>query len=474
MNKRNKRRQVFKYAISDFFAALLAWTLLYIYRKKNIESIKFGIDIPIEFDQSFILGLIVIPFFWILLYYITGEYHNVFRKSRLKELGSTLFISTFGVVIIFFFLILDDVVVTYTDYYSSFLFLLSGHFVLTYFPRLFFTTRTNTNLQNKKIGFPTLIVGSNDQALELLKNLTKTPKSSGYDIIGYVTVNGKNNEELERLVPKLGELDSLIDTINKKNIEEVIIAVSASEREKIQTIITKIKATNVRIKAIPDLVDILAGHARISSLFGVPLIELSHELMPAWQQNVKRIMDVVLSTVALAILFPFFILFSIMVKASSKGPIFYSHYRMGRYGKPFKIYKFRSMYIDAEKNGPALSSKHDPRVTPFGRFMRKVRIDELPQFFNVLKGDMAIVGPRPEREFFITQIVERAPHYFHLLKVRPGITSWGQVKFGYAENVDEMIERLKYDLIYLENMSLYVDIKVMIYTIKTILEASGK
>jgi exopolysaccharide biosynthesis polyprenyl glycosylphosphotransferase len=254
----------------------------------------------------------------------------------------------------------------------------------------------------------------------------------------------------------------------------IFFAVSASEREKIQTIITKIKATNVRIKAIPDLVDILAGHARISSLFGVPLIELSHELMPAWQQNVKRIMDVVLSTIALAILFPFFIFFSIMVKASSKGPIFYSHYRMGRYGKPFKIYKFRSMYIDAEKNGPALSSKHDPRVTPFGRVMRKVRIDELPQFFNVLKGDMAIVGPRPEREFFITHIVERAPHYFHLLKVRPGITSWGQVKFGYAENVDEMIERLKYDLIYLENMSLYVDIKVMIYTIKTILEASGK
>jgi exopolysaccharide biosynthesis polyprenyl glycosylphosphotransferase len=212
----------------------------------------------------------------------------------------------------------------------------------------------------------------------------------------------------------------------------------------------------------------------MSSIFGVPLIELSHEHMPAWQENIKRVMDVFVSIVALMLLLPFFVFLAIGVKMSSRGPIFYSHERIGRYGKPFSIYKFRSMVVDAEKDGPALSSKHDSRITNFGKFMRKMRFDELPQFYNVLKGDMALVGPRPERLYYIEQIVQRAPHYHMLFKVRPGITSWGQVKFGYAENIDEMIERLKYDIIYLENMSLYVDIKILIYTLKTVFEGSGK
>ena len=158
---------------------------------------------------------------------------------------------------------------------------------------------------------------------------------------------------------------------------------------------------------------------------------------------------------------------------SSKGPVFYSHERIGKYGKPFTIFKFRSMYLESEKNGPALSSKYDTRITKFGRFMRKSRLDELPQFYNVLIGDMSLVGPRPERQFFIDQIVKQAPHFTHLHKVRPGITSWGQVKFGYAENVEEMIQRLKYDIIYIENMSLYVDIKILIYTIKIIFKGQG-
>ncbi len=161
------------------------------------------------------------------------------------------------------------------------------------------------------------------------------------------------------------------------------------------------------------------------------------------------------------------------VKLTSKGPIFYSHERIGRYGKPFIIYKFRSMYSGAEKNGPELSSRNDGRITPFGKFMRKSRLDEIPNFFNVLKGDMSLVGPRPERKYFIDQITKQAPHYLHLLKVKPGITSWGQVKYGYAENVEQMIARLKYDLIYLDNMSLYVDFKIIIYTVMTIIKRKG-
>lgn len=474
MGEKNTTKQALKYLSSDFFAALFSWVIFFLFRKYLIEDTQIFNNILAVLDNAFVTGIIIIPFFWLLLYYVAGQYHNVFHKSRLQELGRTIFITMLGTILIFFILILDDTIVSYKNYYQSFFFLLSTHFLLTYIPRLTITTRTNYKIHNHIIGFPTLIIGSNDKALELYHDLQKRPKSAGNQIIGFVTINGKHNNKIKNYIPHLGNLDNLIDVINQHNIEEVIIAIESSEREKIQFIITKLKATNVLIKAIPDLFDILSGTVKMSSLFGVPLIELSHELMPAWQQNLKRVIDVVVSFMAMVLLIPVYLFLAIGVKTSSKGPILYSHYRMGRFGNAFKIYKFRSMVVNAEKNGPALSSKDDPRITKFGRFMRKMRFDELPQFYNVLIGDMSLVGPRPEREYYVDKIVERAPHYLLLFKVRPGITSWGQVKFGYAENVDEMIERLKFDIIYLENMSLYVDIKIMIYTIKTILEASGK
>jgi lipopolysaccharide/colanic/teichoic acid biosynthesis glycosyltransferase len=195
--------------------------------------------------------------------------------------------------------------------------------------------------------------------------------------------------------------------------------------------------------------------------------------MPAWQENFKSFLDYSIAAIALLLTLPLSIFLAVGIKLTSKGPLFYSHERIGRYGKPFNIYKFRSMYVNAEKDGPELSSKTDERITPFGRLMRKSRLDEIPNFYNVLKGDMSLVGPRPERKHYIDQIVQLAPHYLHLLKVKPGITSWGQVKFGYAENVEQMTQRLKYDLIYLDNMSLYVDFKIIIYTVLTIIQRKG-
>lgn len=474
MNKKNPKIQVLKYVSADFIAASVAWVLFFLFRKRIIEAPLYEVDLWLNISEKFYMGLAIIPMFWLLMYYVGGEYHQIYRKSRLQELGRTLFLTAIGVVGIFFVLILDDTIISYRSYYQSFFFLMCCHFTLTYFPRLYITTRTIHKLQNKVISYPTLIIGSNERAMQLYNDLKAKRKSAGIEIVGFITVNGGSKTPLSDHIPYYGKIEGLIDIINDHGIEEVIIAIEPSEREKMQQILIKTKATNVFVKAIPDLLDILTGSVKMSSIYGAPLIELTHDLLPAWQENLKRVIDVLGSLMAIIILIPFYLFLAIGVKLSSRGPILYSHKRVGRYAKEFSIYKFRSMCTDAERNGPALSSKDDPRITPFGLFMRKMRFDEVPQFFNVLKGDMSLVGPRPERQYFIGKIAEKAPHYMLLFKVRPGITSWGQVKFGYAENVDEMVERLKYDIIYLENMSLYVDLKIMIYTIKTIAEASGK
>ena len=206
---------------------------------------------------------------------------------------------------------------------------------------------------------------------------------------------------------------------------------------------------------------------------GTPLILVNHKLMPAWQETIKLVIDFGASLIAVTLLLPVGLIIAAVIKLTSKGPVFFKQERIGRYGKPFVLIKFRSMCVNSEVNGPALSSRSDNRVTPFGRFMRKTRLDELPNFLNVLKGDLSLVGPRPERQFYIDQIVKKAPHYLHLKIVKPGITSWGQVKYGYVENVDQMVERLKYDILYLENMSLLVDLRIIIYTLITVFRGRG-
>lgn len=470
----NRKWQVVKYLVLDFLAAAISWTVFFIYRKAVIEPQRFGIDIPIEFTTRYYLGLFLIPVFWILFYYVTGFYDNIYRRSRLIELGQTFFTSLAGVIVVFFTLILDDYVHSYKNYYQLFFTLFGLHFGLTYCFRLILTTRTIHRIHKRKIGFNTLLIGSNVKAEKLYQEMARQSRPAGNLFAGYVGVENNDDRILGKYLPQLGKVGNLNEIIQRNNIEEVIIAVETREQDKLNSILTILENQQVTIWGIPDLYDFLSGTVKTTGIYGSPLIKISNGLMPTWQANMKRLLDVTISVMASVVFLPLFLVLAIMIKHSSKGPVLYKQERIGRFGKPFKIYKLRSMVQDAENGIPALSSENDKRITKVGRFLRKTHLDEIPQFYNVIKGDMSLVGPRPERRYFIEQIVQKAPYYTHLHKLRPGITSWGQVKYGYASNVNEMLERLPYDMMYLKNISLYVDFKILIYTVMVSFKANGK
>ncbi|MCB0804534.1 MAG: sugar transferase [Bacteroidales bacterium] len=470
----NKTLQVAKYVFADLLAAAIAWSLFFTYRKYVVDPYVFSNLQLIYADEKLYLGIAVIPLFWLTLYIIVGTYRKIYRKSRLKELSQTLSITFIGVIFIFFSIILDDIYITYKSYLQSFLVLFVLHFFFTYGFRLLITTNTIHRIHKRIIGFPSIIIGSNGNAVDIYKEIQGEKVSSGNKFVGFVNAKQYDAYRMSEFLPHLGHIDDLKKIIGEHKIEEVIIAIERSEQANIEHIISQLEDSEVVIKMIPNLQDFLTGAVRTEGIWHAPLVKISPDLMPAWQMSLKRIIDIVISAISMLLLLPVYIAVSIGVKMSSKGPVIYKQERVGLHGKPFNMYKFRSMYNDAERGTPKLSSSSDDRITPFGKFLRKVRLDEIPQFYSVFKGDMSLVGPRPERQFFIDQIVQRAPHYRLLHKVKPGITSWGQVKFGYASNVDEMIQRLKYDILYIENMSLAMDLKIMIYTIMIVVQGRGK
>lgn len=469
----SEKLQRIKYILCDYIATNVAWLLFNIVRYYFLDTNRLEYE-SLEaflFSHQLVLGQIIFPLLMLGIFYLSGYYNKVFLKSRLQEIVVTFSSSFIGMLVIYFIAIINDNVPDRLQSYELMAMLLGIMFGVVYLFRFCITQIATRNIHHRVWQFNTLIIGTSQAAVKLEEKLRTSKKSMGFNIVGYVEpCSGFTPRELNLPVY---QLDNLNEVCEKLNIKNVIIIPHRNGMNATMNLINRLFSLDLPMYISPDLYHLLTTKARVSNVVGEPLVDISKADMSESTINIKRVSDIIVSILVLILISPLLLALAILIKFDSKGPIIYKQTRIGYHKKPFNIYKFRSMKVDAEVNGPALSSLDDPRITKLGKVMRKYRLDELPQFWNVVKGDMSLVGPRPEREFYIKQIITKAPYYSLIHQVRPGITSWGMVKFGYASNVDEMISRLKYDLLYIENVSFAVDLKILFYTIHTVFTGKG-
>ncbi|MBR5898814.1 MAG: sugar transferase [Muribaculaceae bacterium] len=467
------KRQRAKYVVGDFFSTNLACLLFNVVRYYFDNQIVADYGSLTRFLSSpmVVVGQAVFPLVLLGVYYLSGYYNGVFLKSRLKEFVTTATTALVGMIIIFFVAIVNDHIAGRAFAYELMLLLFGILFVPVYLVRYSITRVATRKIHNREWSFNTLIVGTSVTATKLEQRLREMKKSMGFNVVGYVQIlDGELDRELNLPVYKISEIEEVCARLNIKNL---IVIPHRHGIKATMSLVNSLLPLDCPIYISPDLYQLLTSKVRISNVVGEPLVDISRTQMSPSTRNLKRVSDVVISFFTLLLISPLLLVIAILVKCDSRGPVFYRQQRIGYHKKPFYIYKFRSMRVDAEVSGPALSTLNDPRITRLGRVLRKYRLDELPNFWNVLRGDMSIVGPRPEREYYIKQILAKAPYYTLIHQVRPGITSWGMVKYGYASDVDGMIERLKYDLLYIENVSMLVDLKILFYTVQIVVTGKG-
>lgn len=463
----NKHKQILKYLITDFLMAAIVWLLLSILRYYEVAQYEgfSSLESFLLFHQV-IKGQLLIPFFWWLLYYFSGYYNQAFGKSRIGELFSTFVSVSIGVVLIFFIVILNDLPKSFEIYYTIFFSYYLLQFFATYLCRYLITSHALRKMRRGEWASNVFVIGTGRQAAKVKEDLNKL----SYRIVGFIQTD--NQAPAVDASQVVGTLENLPELIKQHKTDELIVIPEPVQYNETMRILYSLYHYKCPIKIWAEKNHPL-WRINVKTIHGIPLVDVTANNFSDAGKNIKFAMDKIISVLALILLSPLYAYIAIRVKSDSKGPVFFKQERIGYMGRPFIIYKFRTMYVDADKQGPMLTDKNDTRVTRFGRFLRKYRLDETPQFWNVLKGDMSLVGPRPEQRYYIDQIVKKAPSYYLLHNVRPGITSWGMVKYGYAETVDKMIERLDYDIMYYENMSLTLDLTILIYTIQIVFTGKG-
>lgn len=469
---RNNITQRLRYVLSDLLTGALAFWIFNIVRFFLLNEYSNGFNSLWIFlgSTKLVLEQCIVPFGMLGIYWLSGYYNQPLKRSRLQELGVTFFSEVTNTIIIYLVLLINDQTGRRIINYEMILILFGLLFFLTYIFRLCITGYAIRNFRKKLWHVNVLIMGNSKVSRDVARKIKGVRKDTFYIICGFVEIPGESSvSDDENIIP----FDKLQETCEDLGINQVILAPENLDDKKVMNLLRTLFPLKIPVKISPDTFSYVTSAIRLNDIYAEPFIDLTGPSIGECSKNIKRTFDVTISTLTLLVLSPIYLFLALWVKFTSKGPILYKQERIGRYQQPFYIYKFRSMKEDAEKDGPQLSNNNDTRITRAGHFMRKYRLDELPQFWNVLKGDMSIVGPRPEREFYIKQIIEQAPYYVLVCQVRPGITSWGMVKYGYASTVDQMVERTRFDLLYMANMSLTLDSKILIYTLKTVLGGEG-
>ncbi|MBS1536351.1 MAG: sugar transferase [Bacteroidetes bacterium] len=451
----------------------------FLYFILSFSSGLFEISVKNNFWETaiFIPIISVISVYWLLIFWFGGLYKNWLVRSPFDEFFTILRYTFFGCAFLFFLIVIDThnfphirlKIVVYWITLS----------IIIICMRLVVRLIQRYLRRRGIIALSVVLVGSALRLKDLWQSIVTNP-SWGYAIHGAILMDKaeqtiwESQQELQS-IPILGLKDHLSEIIRHIQPQTVLISMNSPEHTELLNLAMLCDENNIRVKIVPDLYEVFSGQARTLPIYGAPLIEISPQLMKPWEESIKRLIDIVVSLIIMVVGSPVWLVLSIMIKLDSQGPVFFSQYRVGKNGVHFKMYKFRSMKQEGDKGKAQWTLPGDSRVTKFGRFIRKTHLDEVPQFLNVLLGEMSLVGPRPEQPFFVEKYSAILPYYYRRHKVRPGITGWWQVKYKpFLESVEEMQSRLLDDFYYMENISLKLDIEILVRTVYCVVTGHGQ